>query len=64
MTEAAIANKQILTPPSSAAIKRVKVDDKRIINCRADLNQLVPIKYKWAWEKYLSAPVDSNRRGN
>ena len=34
---------------------RVKVDDKRIINCRADLNQLVPIKYKWAWEKYLAA---------
>lgn len=34
---------------------RVLVDDKRIINCRADLNQLVPFKYKWAWEKYLSA---------
>lgn len=34
---------------------RVQVDDKRIINCRADLNQLVPFKYKWAWEKYLSA---------
>lgn len=32
---------------------RVQVDDKRIINCRADLNQLVPFKYKWAWEKYL-----------
>lgn len=34
---------------------RVQVDDKRIINCRADLNQLVPFKYKWAWEKYLAA---------
>ena len=33
---------------------RVQVDDKRIINCRADLNQLVPFKYKWAWEKYLA----------
>jgi len=33
---------------------RVSVDEKRIINCRADLNQLVPFKYKWAWEKYLS----------
>ena len=30
---------------------RIKVDDKKIINCRADLNQLVPFKYKWAWEK-------------
>src|SRR5476651_2510427 len=34
---------------------RIQVDDKRIINCRADLNQLVPFKYKWAWDKYLSA---------
>ena len=34
---------------------RVTVDEKRIINCRADLNQLVPFKYEWAWEKYLDA---------
>lgn len=33
--------------------KRVQVDDKRMINCRADLNQLVPFKYDWAWQKYL-----------
>ncbi|HEY9679133.1 MAG TPA: ribonucleotide-diphosphate reductase subunit beta [Drouetiella sp.] len=32
---------------------RIKVDEKRIINCRADLNQLVPFKYEWAWQKYL-----------
>lgn len=32
---------------------RIQVDDKKIINCRADLNQLVPFKYKWAWQKYL-----------
>ncbi len=34
---------------------RIMVDDKRIINCRADLNQLVPFKYEWAWDKYLTA---------
>jgi ribonucleoside-diphosphate reductase beta chain len=34
---------------------RIHVDDKKIINCRADLNQLVPFKYHWAWEKYLAA---------
>ncbi len=34
---------------------RIHVDDKQIINCRADLNQLVPFKYVWAWEKYLTA---------
>lgn len=33
---------------------RIHVDDKQIINCRADLNQLVPFKYKWAWDKYLT----------
>lgn len=33
---------------------RIRVDDKRIINCRADLNQLVPFKYNWAWDKYLT----------
>ena len=32
---------------------RIEVDDKRMINCRADLNQLVPFKYDWAWQKYL-----------
>jgi ribonucleoside-diphosphate reductase beta chain len=34
---------------------RIQVDDKKIINCRADLNQLVPFKYEWAWDKYLTA---------
>jgi ribonucleoside-diphosphate reductase beta chain len=34
---------------------RIQVDDKKIINCRADLNQLVPFKYNWAWDKYLNA---------
>ena len=34
---------------------RIHVDDKKIINCRADLNQLVPFKYTWAWDKYLTA---------
>ena len=32
---------------------RLTVDDKRMINCRSDLNQLVPFKYDWAWQKYL-----------
>ena len=32
---------------------RVRVDDKAMINCRADVNQLLPLKYKWAWDKYL-----------
>jgi len=39
--------------PSGAA-RRVRVDDKRVINGGADVNQLVPFKYKWAWDKYLA----------
>lgn len=34
---------------------RVSVSEKRMINARADVNQLLPMKYGWAWEKYLSA---------
>ena len=33
---------------------RINVDDKRMINARADVNQLLPMKYRWAWEKYLA----------
>ena len=38
-----------------ATSQRVEVDEKAMINCRADLNQLIPFKYVWAWEKYLLA---------
>ena len=34
--------------------RRVRVEDKRVINGQADVNQLVPFKYKWAWDKYLA----------
>jgi ribonucleoside-diphosphate reductase beta chain len=36
------------------ANRRVRVEDKRVINAGTDVNQLVPFKYKWAWEKYLA----------
>ena len=35
------------------ASSRVDVDQKQMINCRADVNQLVPFKSDWAWQKYL-----------
>jgi ribonucleoside-diphosphate reductase beta chain len=35
--------------------KRVQQHEKRLINCNAvDVNQLMPLKYKWAWEHYLN----------
>ena len=40
--------------PAATVTKRVKASDKRIINGQTDVNQLVPFKYKWAWEKYLA----------
>ena len=45
-------------PAQAAAVagaRRVNADEKRIINGQTDLNQLVPFKYKWAWEKYLAS---------
>jgi len=40
---------------SSATSKRVNVDQKRLINCnKVDVNQLMPLKYTWAWEHYLN----------
>jgi ribonucleoside-diphosphate reductase beta chain len=41
-------------PDAALAQRRVNVADKRIINGQTDVNQLVPFKYKWAWEKYLA----------
>ncbi|MBD8530822.1 MULTISPECIES: ribonucleotide-diphosphate reductase subunit beta [unclassified Massilia] len=40
--------------PAAEVAKRVNADDKRIINGKTDVNQLVPFKYKWAWDKYLA----------
>lgn len=40
---------------AGSANRRIAVEDKQIINCNADVNQLVPFKYKWAWDKYLGA---------
>ncbi|MBS0604585.1 MAG: ribonucleotide-diphosphate reductase subunit beta [Verrucomicrobia bacterium] len=46
---------QAKTPDGAGVGKRVKVDAKRLINCnQVDVNQLMPLKYKWAWEHYLN----------
>lgn len=33
---------------------RIDASQKAMINARSDVNQLLPLKYKWAWEKYLA----------
>lgn len=35
--------------------KRVNVAQKKLINCnQVDVNQLMPLKYNWAWEHYMN----------
>lgn len=34
---------------------RLNVKDKFLMNCPADLNQLIPFKYNWAWSFYLTS---------
>ena len=48
-------NTSVTTNSTGGAEKRVKATEKRIINGQTDVNQLVPFKYKWAWEKYLAS---------
>ncbi len=48
------------------AAKPVRAEDKRVVNGLADINQLAPFKYPWAWEYFLNAnknhwtPLDVN----
>lgn len=45
----------IETDHQAVGSARVRIEDKRVINGTADVNQLVPFKYHWAWDKYLAA---------
>ncbi|MAX50596.1 MAG: ribonucleotide reductase [Methylophaga sp.] len=71
---AAPAANDLSEAPASAEIKQmplsnakpVNADDKRVINGEADINQLAPFKYPWAWNYFLNAnknhwtPLDIN----
>ena len=42
-------------PEAHDLTRKVNTEDKSLINCKAvDVNQLMPIKYDWAWEHYLN----------
>ena len=41
-------------PAATGTTSRVRAEDKRVINGGADVNQLVPFKYTWAWDKYIA----------
>jgi ribonucleoside-diphosphate reductase beta chain len=39
----------------AATSGRIRAEEKRLINCETvDVNQLMPLKYGWAWEHYLN----------
>ena len=46
--------------------KPIRAEDKRVVNGMADINQLAPFKYPWAWDYFLNAnknhwtPLDVN----
>jgi ribonucleoside-diphosphate reductase beta chain len=50
----ALGDDDLAEKNDSQAFRRVNAADKRVINAKTDVNQLVPFKYKWAWEKYLA----------
>ncbi len=61
-----IANNDYTTTNKATSIESIKASDKRVINGLADVNQLAPFKYPWAWEYFLNAnknhwtPLDIN----
>ena len=69
LPEKALEDKAVLKPFVPAPVHDVKPinpDDKRVINGMADINQLAPFKYPWAWDYFLNAnknhwtPLDIN----
>jgi ribonucleoside-diphosphate reductase beta chain len=43
------------SPSPIPALAPINAADKRIVNGKADINQLAPFKYPWAWEFFLKA---------
>ncbi|AMV31561.1 Ribonucleoside-diphosphate reductase subunit beta [Pirellula sp. SH-Sr6A] len=44
---------QNVASQSTPAVERFNASEKRLINCgQVDVNQLMPLKYHWAWEHY------------
>ncbi len=55
-----------LEQESESVLAPIRAEDKRVVNGRADINQLAPFKYPWAWNYFLNAnknhwtPLDIN----
>jgi len=54
------SGKKINSEIAGGENKRVDVSKKRLINNnQVDVNQLMPLKYKWAWEHYLNGVANN-----
>ena len=66
LAEKAIEGIQRDQEETADSLAPIKASDKRVINGEADINQLAPFKYPWAWEYFLNAnknhwtPLDIN----
>ncbi len=55
---------------SFIGIAPIRAEDKKVVNGIADINQLAPFKYPWAWEYFLNAnknhwtPLDISMTGD
>ncbi len=46
---------EIETATLTGISARIAANEKRLINChQVDVNQLMPLKYNWAWEHYIN----------
>lgn len=45
----------LISTTESVSTGRIDANEKRLINChQVDVNQLMPLKYSWAWEHYVN----------
>jgi ribonucleoside-diphosphate reductase beta chain len=62
----AATSPEVASAVAAAGAKPVRAEDKRVVNGMADINQLAPFKYPWAWKYFLNAnknhwtPLDIN----
>ena len=62
----AATSPEVASAVPAAGAKPVRAEDKRVVNGMADINQLAPFKYPWAWKYFLNAnknhwtPLDIN----
>jgi ribonucleoside-diphosphate reductase beta chain len=50
-----VADNAINTVGTNSSLPPIDAEQKRVVNGQADINQLAPFKYPWAWSFFLNA---------